>query len=303
MEEMKKIMLIGTVAVLSGVSGCYYTGPCVQGYGPVTTEERYLEDFTGVSNTGSFDVRISRADTFGVAVEAQENLIGLIETYVSGSHLIVKTRNGSCISSPVPVIVHVDMPEIREIGNSGSGSLTADVAETEDFDMANTGSGLISIESITAATASLRNSGSGELHVDGSDVAELYISQTGSGLVDAGFIYGAPELTINHTSSGEVAATLLDGYAVDARLTGSGKILLDGDAVDAGYVLSSSGKIDALDLMVAEADVRITGSGKVYVHATEFLDVTITSSGDVLYLGNPNINSTITGSGSIRKYN
>lgn len=299
---MKKYIFFGIASFLFALSGCYYTGPCIQGYGPVIKEVRELRDFTGVSNTGSFDVRVIRSDTFGVEVEAQENLIGLIETYVSGSHLIVKTRNGECISAPVPVTVYVSMPEIREIGNSGSGSLVADVADTEDFDMSNTGSGLVSIQTISAVTASLRNTGSGEVLVDESDVLEMYISQTGSGLVDAGTIIEAPELTINHTSSGGVAATLLNGYGVDARLTGSGKILLYGDAVEAGYVLSSSGKIDALDLVVAEAQVSISGSGKVFVHATDFLDVTISSSGDVLYLGNPDITSRITGSGSIRKY-
>jgi uncharacterized protein (AIM24 family) len=105
------------------------------------------------------------------------------------------------------------------------------------------------------------------------------------------------------TSSGEIKGTLLGGQDVDVRLTGSGKVLLEGDAVNAVYSLSSSGKIDALDLVVSQAKVTVSGSGKVYVNATDYLDVTITASGDVLYRGNPEeIVTRITGSGSLRKY-
>jgi hypothetical protein len=299
---MKKILIAGVFVLILGLTGCYYVGPCIQGYGPITTETRDLAFFTGVSNTGSFEVFVYHSDTFGVEVEAQENLHSLIETYVSGGTLIVKTRNGNCIKETVPVRIYVSMPEIQEIRLTGSGILEADKTFTDVFEMSNTGSGIIRIDSVDALNAHIKNTGSGRVYLTGSYADEVRISQTGSGEILAGTIYETTDVSINHTSSGLVMASLPDGDLVDARLTGSGKIILDGDALQADYSLSSSGKIDALDLIVLTAEVSITGSGKVYVYATDALDVTITSSGDVLYRGNPSITSRITGSGSIRRY-
>jgi len=299
---MKKILILGAVVSSFAFTGCFFPGPCIQGYGPVMYEIRELEDFTAVSNTESFEVRVTLSDTFGVEVEAQENLMNIIETYVSGSTLIVKTKNETCISSAAPVVVYVSLPELEEVRNTGSGRLSADRIDTYQFECVNTGSGRISIDSIFADEASLKNSGSGQLFVTASYVDEMHMTQTGSGTVDAGIIYGADDFSINHTSSGKVYGTLLDGVEVDARLTGSGRIELIGDAVVADYSLSSSGKIDALELMVSEVKATSTGSGKIFLHAIDLLDVTITGSGDIIYQGNPVITSRITGSGSLRPY-
>ena len=92
----KKLLLIGIVIATATFSGCYNYGPCLNGSGPVITEEREVEDFTGVTNTASFDVFIIRAKEFSVEVIAQTNLIPIIETYVSGYTLIVKTENDAC---------------------------------------------------------------------------------------------------------------------------------------------------------------------------------------------------------------
>ena len=110
------------------------------------------------------------------------------------------------------------------------------------------------------------------------------------------------EVSINHTGSGKIYAIVLDGLKVDANLTGSGIISLSGDAKTADLSLSSSGKIDALGMVVSDANAMISGSGKIFVYAKDYLNVTITGSGDVYYRGNPLITTRITGSGSVRPY-
>jgi hypothetical protein len=166
----------------------------VQGYGPVMTEQRELDDFIAVSNTASFEVRVSHSDTFSVLVEAQENLHQFIESYVSGSTLILKTRNGTCIKPAAPVIVYVQMPLIEEIRNTGSGRLIADVADCTEFEMSNSGSGLIQIDSIMASTVFVKNSGSGNVYMGESWLSGIEISNTGSGEVQAGIVYGPAEM-------------------------------------------------------------------------------------------------------------
>lgn len=299
---MKKIFIAGILFSALFITGCFFDGPCLQGYGPVTSEIRDLTDFTGVSNTFSYEVRVTRSDTFGVQVEAQENLLPLIETYVSGSTLIVKTKNGTCINSVVPVVVYVSMPYIEEIRNTGSGRLSADRAEVVDFEISNTGSGMIKIDSVFASTVALKNTGSGDLYMSASFPDEIDVSQTGSGMIDAGIIDRPLEVSINHTSSGKIYGTVFDGLVVDARLTGSGLVMLDGEAETADLSLSSSGKIDAMEMIVFDATVKNSGSGKIFVYATETLVATITGSGDVYYRGNPVVSVTGSGSGDLRPY-
>ena len=299
---MKKFLVLGVFFSVCFILGCSYGGPCIHGYGPVTNQLRELAEFTAVSNTGDFEVRVSLSDTFSVEVQAQENLISSIETYVSGSTLIVKTTNNTCISSAVPVLVYVSMPYIEEIRNTGSGKLSADKAVVGEFECANSGSGIISIDSVFASVVSLKNSGSGKLYLGESFPDEIEMIQTGSGILDAGFINIPLEVNVNHTSSGRIYASVLDGLDVEAKLTGSGLIILDGVAETADLTLSSSGKIDALDMLTKEAKTLISGSGKIFVHATDYLDITITGSGNLYYRGNPLITTRITGSGNVRPY-
>jgi len=299
---MKKILIAGFLLSALFISGCFFNGPCIQGYGSVISEIRELDDFTAVSNTFEYEVRVSQSDTFGVEVEAQENLHNFIETYVSGSTLIVKTKNGTCINSAVPVIIYVSMPYVEEIRNTGSGNLSADIADVVDFEISNTGSGTIMIDSIFATTVMLKNTGSGELYVSASYPDEIDVVQTGSGMIDAGIIDRPLEVNINHTSSGKIYGSIIEGLVVNARLTGSGQVLLDGEAEFADLNVSSSGKIDAMEMIVFDAEVKNTGSGKVFVYATETLKAIINGSGDVYYRGNPQVSVSGSGSGSLRPY-
>lgn len=299
---MNKILIAAALVVALIINGCFFDGECLQGYGPVVNQVRELADFNAVSNAGEFEVRVTMSDAFGVEVQAQENLHDFIEIYVSGSTLVVKTRDNTCLNSIAPVIVYVSMPYIEEIRNTGSGKLSADRAISEEFECSNSGSGLISIDSVFASAVSLKNSGSGKLYVTASFPEEIEVILTGSGLIDAGMIYSPFKVSLDHTGSGKIYASLQDGLEVDATLTGSGIISLNGDAGTADFGLSSSGKIDALEMVVSRAGAMISGSGKIYVYATDYLDVTISGSGDLYYRGNPLITSRITGSGNIRPY-
>ena len=295
-------MAVGVLAIMFAASGCFYYGPCVNGSGPVTAEVRGIVDYTGVTNSGSFDVYVSEADTFGVKVVAQENLLPIIETYVSGGNLVIETKNNACYKSGSSVEVYVSLPELDRLRLTGSGKVKADVAASPEVEISNSGSGLMEIDTVYAESYMVSNSGSGYISVIGAYTDEADMVQSGSGTIVVGFYFGTADLGIRHSSSGQVHATVLDGTLVDVILSGSGKVELAGDAVLAEYTLNSSGRVDALNLEVPDVDATITGSGNIFVWATDFLDATITGSGDIIYRGSPTVSTTITGSGSVRPY-
>lgn len=299
---MKKGFMMGTVAMLAALTGCYFDGPCIDGVGPLVNDIREIEGFTAVTNTGSFEVQVFRSDTFGVEVEAQENLLRVIETYVSGNSLIIKTKAGTCIGPASPVKVYVSIPFIEALELSGSGRVALDVAAGEFFECANTGSGFLSVDTVMAAALVVGNSGSGNIFVNESFVDEISLVQSGSGTIEAAVVNQPLDVTIHHSSSGRIRSEVLDGLDLEGILSGSGRIDLMGSVDEAEFSLSSSGRIDALDLMARDVRATTSGSGKIYVYATETLEATITGSGDIIYRGDPTISYRITGSGDVRHY-
>jgi len=299
---MKKPGLLGVALVAVSLTGCSYFGPCVNGSGPVVTEQREVGEFTGVNNTGSFDVYLTKADSFSVEVVAQESLIPIIETYVSGNTLIVETQNGECYKSGYPVQVHVTLPETEDLLLNGSGRVFADVLTSAELEISNSGSGYMEIDSLMSETLVLDNSGSGYISVIGSYVYDVDVSQSGSGDILCGTLYECAEMDIRHSSSGRVSAMIIDGVVIDVVMSGSGRVDLTGDLEVAEYSLRSSGRLDALDLEVMDVEATTTGSGNIYLWASDLLNATITGSGDIVYRGNPQISVRITGSGSLRPY-
>jgi hypothetical protein len=298
---MKKVLVLAVIVFTAMISGCYY-GPCMNGSGPIVTDAREISGFTGVRSNGSFEVYVSQAEAFSVEVVAYENLLPIIETYLSGYTLVLETKNNACYKSSPSIKVYVTLPELGILELNGSGKVIADIAESQVFECINNGSGTMSVDSVYAENLYLANSGSGLVEVKRISARELSFSQSGSGIIDTGEILDSETVSIKHSSSGNVRTVLVNGLRMNAILSGSGRIDLSGEVVEVDYTLNSSGRIDALNLMAYEAIAASSGSGKIFVWATDFLEASINGSGDIIYRGNPQISFRITGSGSLRPY-
>ena len=298
---MKKLLAFGALISTALITGCYY-GPCMSGSGQIITEEREISGFVEVRNEGSFEVYVTQAAEYGVEVVAHENLLSIIETFVSGNSLIVKTKNNACYKSGQPIKVYVSLPELRLLELSGSGKLIAGLSEGNSLECTNNGSGYLSVDTAYADNLFVSNSGSGTVVVDAIYSRNVSMVQSGSGTIDVGEVLESRDVSIKHSSSGNVRSQVLGGLSLYAILSGSGRIDLSGDVQKVDYTLNSSGRIDGLDLMSYDARTTSSGSGLIFVWATEYLEATVSGSGDILYRGEPRASFRVTGSGSIRPY-
>ncbi len=298
---MKKLLAIGVLISTALITGCYY-GPCMSGSGQVITEVRDITGFTEVRSGADFEVYVTQADDYNVEVVAYENLMPIIETYISGYSLIIETKNNSCYKSGLPIKVFVSLPELNLLELNGSGMLVAEVSEGESLECGNSGSGYLAVDTVFAKNLYLSNSGSGSIGMEKIYSNEVRMIQSGSGSIDSGEVLESKGVSIKHSSSGNVRSNVVGGLNVNAILSGSGRIDLSGDVHKADYTLTASGRIDALDLMAYDARTTSSGSGLIYVWATENLEATVSGSGDILYRGEPSTSFWVIGSGSIRPY-
>jgi hypothetical protein len=104
------------------------------------------------------------------------------------------------------------------------------------------------------------------------------------------------------SGSGKVVVSVTSSGAADFGVSGSGKIEASGSASTVTATISGSGKVMAGDLETNSCDVKIAGSGDVEINVKNELDANITGSGNVRYKGNPSkVNSHSAGSGHVRK--
>jgi len=126
-----------------------------------------------------------------------------------------------------------------------------------------------------------------------------YLRIDGSGDMISENIIEGDDILLRISGSGDMDLGLNMDDKVEAKISGSGTIFLEGEAKKTDFQISGSGDYQTFNLETDKCDIKISGSGDAEVFVNDDLDVKISGSGDVLYRGNPAINADITGSGEI----
>lgn len=113
---MKKILIIVLVSL--------YCTACTQmnGSGNIVSEDRNIGNFTGIEAGGAFEVELRNGEVVKVRVEADDNLINLIETKVDGNILKITSKSGRRLNNGY-FKVFITAPEINYIYMSGAASV------------------------------------------------------------------------------------------------------------------------------------------------------------------------------------
>jgi hypothetical protein len=128
-----KIIKIGVLLLaIVSLSSCHWDINLghTNGNGNVVTEDRSVADFTEVKGTSGIDVYLTEGNENKVVVEADENLMSHIETYVENDRLIIKTQGniGKAKSKKVYVTyTHLD----KIMASSGADVIGQSVIKAE----------------------------------------------------------------------------------------------------------------------------------------------------------------------------
>lgn len=257
-----RIIVIITGILLITLNSCIKSLLCVHGDGIINTEIHRVTAFDQIENATSFDIIYKHADTFGITIRAEQNIMNYIETNVYDGCLEIRTSPGTiCLDYTEQPVITVTSPGLQSVKIAGSGAFIA--------------------EAMSGETVLLKLTGSGNLSVEEVACNDLNIIVTGSGNIGVG------------------NSTCLNS---DVLITGSGDVSVSGDCENSHLRITGSGNIYSGNLMSITASVIISGSGNAFTNIQDSLNGLITGSGNIYVKGDPVIEQTITGSGRIIKH-
>jgi hypothetical protein len=245
--------------VLISLSSCEdFWNHCVDGNGVRTSDTRDLSSFSQIQVNGDFEVQVDTGAASSAVIEADENLMGNIDTRVSGDRLIIESRNGGCLKPTHAIEITITTPVIHSMELNGSGYLYCFGLETSDLDIRVSGSGQIECNQLKASSVTYEQEGSGSIN---SSVA-------------------TENLTARIDGSGEIGLTGTSASS-DYTVIGSGRILSGHLVTDACIVqISGSGTVDTY--VNHALDVTISGSGIVYYDGNPSITSHISGSGKIV---------------------
>ncbi len=234
---MKKIRL-----ALLIVSGIVLLTSCrkVIGRGEHVTEQRATPNFTGVELGVPGDLYYTPSAQFKVEITAQQNVLDVIETDVSGGKLKIRVKHGVNLRKHESITVKISAPDLRVLGVNGSGNLHALLPfSPASLDVYINGSGKAEIGGVTTSRLDAKISGSGNIYVHDGDAEYEELAISGSGDIDlAGVV--ADEVKTSTSGSGNMRVHAVS--KLDTKISGSGSVYYKGNPVIKTNV-SGSGRV------------------------------------------------------------
>ena len=244
---MNKLRIISLIIIIPLMSLACASLPVVslsgiRGSGRVVSENRDVKDFQSVSLGGSGDLIITQGSGEALKIEAEDNILPLIESEVRGGTLYIGFKpNTGPISPTQPIKYYLDVKNLNGIDLSGSGSVQADTLKTNNISITCSGSGNIIVKNLTADTLKYNLSGSGSTSLGGI-VGSQSDQISGSGSYQAGDL-NSQQATAIITGSGNM--TIWANDSLNIMISGSGDVNYYGKPI-LSQSISGSGKISNL---------------------------------------------------------
>lgn len=241
---MKKpvIHILITLLILLTLSSCEDgMWGCLHGNGILIEEERGMNTFSGIISEGDFDVTIVIDSVSKVVIEADENLVKYISTYVRNEDLVIDISSRRCLRNRGgnPVAIRVHTPFIEYLSLSGSGVIYCqDLIYVDYIRIELIGSGVIDLRDVDAISLDAVLAGSGEIELWGI-CNEGDMSIPGSGVIKA-FHMEQDYCDANISGSGDMYVFVYD--MLNVNISGSGNVFYKGNP-DLSTRISGSGSV------------------------------------------------------------
>ena len=220
MQKQSLLLLSTLAAVLTGCSSFNWsTTPTVKGSGNVVTETREVSQFDQVGVSGSGHLSIVQGDRESLTIEADDNLLPLIKSEVSGSLLNIGPENVN-LSPSKTIRYQLQLKNLKGLLLAGSLEAEAPSIQTDQLRLVISGSGNIQVRKLASGDLVAQVSGSGDIQLAGK-VNHQTVQISGSGNYRAGDCE-SQDSAVQVSGSGNV--TVWARAKLDAHVSGSGDV-------------------------------------------------------------------------------
>ncbi len=136
-----------------------------RGSGQLATTQREVTGFTKVELTGQGDVIIEQTGSDSLTISAEDNLLPLLTSDISGDTLVLGTKPNTTIETTKPITYSVTVKDLNGLAVSGSGTISAPKLATTALSTEISGSGTITVKG-AANDQDLEISGSGRYQAE-----------------------------------------------------------------------------------------------------------------------------------------
>ena len=210
----------------------------VKGSGNVISEDRDISGFSKISISGSGNLFIEQGEEESLTIEAEDNIIPLIITKVSGDTLSISFRMGANISAMEEVNYYLNLKDLSVVETSGSVNISCSGLDTDSLTIDKSGSGEVEITGLSTNDLKVDSSGSGSFIFTGT-AKNQEIDISGSGNYD-----GRDLISENCIidSSGNTGIIVNVTGSLDIETSGSGDVRYTGNP-SINYDVSGSGEV------------------------------------------------------------
>ncbi len=189
----------------------------VEGSGNVISESREVSGFNEIVLGGTGRVVVEVTGTESLTIEAEDNIMPLLETTVRGGRLRLETKRS--ISPTVEIVYTITAATLDGLVISGSGVVEADAIDGTDFRVDISGSGDVDAEGTLSGLLSISISGSGAFDGESLTAPQGRVDVSGSGNA---VVNVTDDLEVSVSGSGDVE--YLGRPSVDSEMSGSGAV-------------------------------------------------------------------------------
>jgi hypothetical protein len=197
------ILLIIALTAIAALPACDMVH-CVHGSGNKVTENRKVADFTRIKADGDFKIVLKQDSSLNVAINADDNVMKIIETNVTGGRLHIHTKQHLCSSGEITITVGIR--NLEEIKSSGAMNISSDgTIKVKDINFDLAGASKVTLD-LNAANVTANGSGATEMDLKG-QATSAGISTSGVSKLNAlDFVVSNYEIQSSGASDSKVNA-------------------------------------------------------------------------------------------------
>lgn len=242
----------------------------VRGNGNVIKKARDVEPFTAINTSDGWDLELTQGDHYTMTIEADENLIDLVQTEVRNG--VLHIYSDARIRQSEERTIHLTFAELNSItATDGSDIYAEDLISANDFTLDfDDGSDLDRLElSARSLSATFSN---------GSDARIRFES--------------IQNIALNADGGSDIELRNISGTSCELRLANGSDAQLEGETRELTIVATGGSDIEAYRFEVVDAILDLSDSSDAEMTITGTIDVKLSGGSDLEIRGKPQIRNS-----------